>query len=583
MLEAYPRDVIREAEKSVVKAASVDALMKKAAGAVCDAAVEFWMRSGQVPGQTTVLGLVGGGDNGGDCLYALAYLADLGFQTQAAILHQEVHQRALKRAEAAGVKIAGPDLTQPPGVVSKQVIRWASEARIWIDGLVGTGISGPLRAPLAQVIGGLRTFQSRSSTPVLVVAIDLPSGISADDGHLDSTPLSAQVTVSMGGFKSASFLPPACHYWGEVQLVDLGLNLPPAKIFQLQAADVGAFWVRPGRLDHKYTRGVVQVVAGSSSYPLTGVMCVGGASRSGAGMVRFAGPEEATFAVLSDYPETVIKSGRYQSLLVGPGIDLADRDRAEEAVFLSGQAVASRIPLVLDAGGLDLYQRIRRTAPDGKLDYHAVLTPHAGEAAKLLTELGAGSGRGGISRAEVEEAPLRWASKLAELTASTVVLKGAVTVVVSSQGTVFSYLEGTSWAGTAGSGDVLAGVIASVLAGQTAKAQIQGRNLSADQVALAAGCGVWVHGKAARLAAGIDGFGSRANDANWQSAAPGAPTGDLAGGLAGGLADSAAQVLPWGHPIIATDICRYLPAAIGLALEAARQADFGATGGGGRV
>ena len=446
MIEAFEKQTVRRAEAQVVAAHPRGTLMKKAAGEVSDTVVELLLARGVKVAESPILGLVGGGDNGGDCLYALAYLAKLGYPCLALILSDKPHLEALAAAEKAQVTIERVDLAGNARQVARLAARRARAAKVWIDGLVGAGINGKLREPLSQVVAELTRISASYPRQFLRIAIDIPSGVFADDGRLPGVCLGADVTVTMGALKSASLLPPAAYEFGQVRLVDLGLQLSEPRLARLQARDVGEFWALPRAQDHKYTRGVVQVVAGSSSFPLTGVMCVEGAGRAGAGMVRYVGPEEAAFAILSRFPEAVVGAGKHQCLLVGPGIDSKDSSRVREAVNQAVQAATSGIPLVLDAGAIDFYPEIVAQVPGGHLSHRAVLTPHAGEAARLLSALGAGGGRGGVTRAEVEASPAAWAQFLADKTQATVLLKGAVTLIASANETMFSQAGAPPWA-----------------------------------------------------------------------------------------------------------------------------------------
>lgn len=541
MIEAFEKQTVRQAEAKVVAEHPQGSLMKKAAGEVSDTTVEFLLARGAKVAETRILGLVGGGDNGGDCLYALSYLAKLGYPCLALILSDNPHEKALAAAKKAEVTIEQIDLTGNARQIARLAARRARVAQVWIDGLVGTGVNGKLREPLAQVATELTRLYESGRSKVLRVAIDIPSGIFTDDGRLPGPCLGADVTVTMGGRKSSSLLPPAAYQFGQVRLVDLGLQMKEPRLARLQAADVGALWPVPGPEDHKYTRGVVQVVAGSAAFPLTGVLCVEGAGRAGAGMVRYVGPEDAAFAILSRFPEAVSGAGKHQCLLVGPGVDPKDSARVREALNQAVQAATSGIPLVLDAGAIDLYPQIISQIPGGILTHRTVLTPHAGEAARLLSTLGAGGGRGGVSRAEVEASPAAWVQYLADKTGATVLLKGAVTLIASAEGTMFSQAGAPYWTGTAGSGDVLAGIVGAVLAQHQARAEQTGHQLSPSQVSAAVASAAWVHARAARKAAGLPFSCSQPDSVN-----------------------------NLGAPVVATDIARQVPGAIAHALEQAR-------------
>ena len=541
MIEAFEKQTVRQAEAKVVAEHPQGSLMKKAAGEVSDTTVEFLLARGAKVAETRILGLVGGGDNGGDCLYALSYLAKLGYPCLALVLSDNPHEKALAAAEKAEVTIERVDLAGSARQIARLAARRARAAGVWIDGLVGTGVNGKLREPLAQVATELTRLYESGCSKVLRVAIDIPSGIFTDDGRLPGPFLGADVTVTMGGRKSSSLLPPAAYQFGQVRLVDLGLQMKEPRLARLQAADVGALWPVPGPEDHKYTRGVVQVVAGSAAFPLTGVLCVEGAGRAGAGMVRYVGPEDAAFAILSRFPEAVSGAGKHQCLLVGPGVDPKDSARVREALNQAVQAATSGIPLVLDAGAIDLYPQIISQIPGGILTHRTILTPHAGEAARLLSTLGAGGGRGGVSRAEVEASPAAWVQYLADKTGATVLLKGAVTLIASAEGTMFSQAGAPYWTGTAGSGDVLAGIVGAVLAQHQARAEQTGHQLSPSQVSAAVASAAWVHARAARKAAGLPFSCSQPDSVN-----------------------------NLGAPVVATDIARQVPGAIAYALEQAR-------------
>ncbi|WP_071129437.1 bifunctional ADP-dependent NAD(P)H-hydrate dehydratase/NAD(P)H-hydrate epimerase [Varibaculum massiliense] len=541
MIEAFEKQTVRQAEAKVIAEHPQGSLMKKAAGEVSDTTVEFLLARGAKVAETRILGLVGGGDNGGDCLYALSYLAKLGYPCLALIISDNPHEKALAAAKKAEVTIEQIDLTGNARQIARLAARRARVAQVWIDGLVGTGVNGKLREPLAQVATELTRLYESRRLKVLRVAIDIPSGIFTDDGRLPGPFLGADVTVTMGGRKSSSLLPPAAYQFGQVRLVDLGLQMKEPRLARLEAADVGTLWPVPGPEDHKYTRGVVQVVAGSAAFPLTGVLCVEGAGRAGAGMVRYVGPEDAAFAILSRFPEAVSGAGKHQCLLVGPGVDPKDSARVREALNQAVQAATSGIPLVLDAGAIDLYPQIISQIPGGTLTHRTILTPHAGEAARLLSTLGAGGGRGGVSRAEVEASPAAWVQYLADKTGATVLLKGAVTLIASAEGTMFSQAGAPYWTGTAGSGDVLAGIVGAVLAQHQARAEQTGHQLSPSQVSAAVASAAWVHARAARKAAGLPFSCSQPDSVN-----------------------------NLGAPVVATDIARQVPGAIVYALEQAR-------------
>jgi ADP-dependent NAD(P)H-hydrate dehydratase / NAD(P)H-hydrate epimerase len=235
--------------------------------------------------------------------------------------------------------------------------------------------------------------------------------------------------------------------------VDIGLgphlhDLDPA-VEQWEPADVAAAWPVPGPSDDKYSRGVLGVVAGGPTYTGAAVLCTGAAVRAGAGMVRYVGPPQPSDLVRARWPEVVPGAGRVQAWVVGPGID-ADADPDQRRAVLA--ALDEGRPTLVDAGALALLPA-RVTAP-------TLLTPHAGELARLLSERTGAD----VPRTEVEARPLHHARLASELTGATVLLKGATCVLVAPDGRVRTAPDGPGWLATAGSGDVLAGLAGALLA-----------------------------------------------------------------------------------------------------------------------
>lgn len=232
---------------------------------------------------------------------------------------------------------------------------------------------------------------------------------------------------------------------------------------------------RPTADDDKYSRGVLGVRTGSERYPGAAVLGVEAAWRAGAGMVRYLGPDRPTSLVLQRRPETVAAEGRVQAWLIGSGTDAADRSEDETAALAAILGAAE--PVVVDAGALDLVARASAVR---------ILTPHDREHARLRERLGLAAGDTSTDAGRAASA-LQTATALAV----TVVLKGAVTIVAASDGWVRTVAVGTPWLATAGTGDVLAGAIGAVVAGARP---------DATPGALAA-TGVWLHGRAASIAA----------------------------------------------------------------------------------
>lgn len=476
MILAFTSAQVRAAEEPLLAAETsfAGSLMERAAFALAGhCARSLLERRGKVAGGV-VVALVGAGNNGGDALHALAYLARRGVRTTAFLVADRAHAGGLAALRRAGGHV-------------EEAVTGQLAARVWaadvvLDALTGIGSAGALRGPAAELVGELvRTDPrptghrppgagaARGDEPLapggtpgaeqdagpgpLVVAVDVPSGIGVDDGTLPGPVLRAESTVTFGAPKPGLLLPPAAHIAGDLKAVDLGLDLPvtaPA-LRRLEGADLAAHWPVPGAGDHKYSRGVLGVVAGSGTYPGAAVLTVEGAARAGAGMVRYLGPPEAAAAVLAARPETVTEAGRVQAWTIGPGTSADDDARLSEALRL---ALEHGEPVVADAGAIAVVGE----HPD-PLPPHVVLTPHAGEAAALARARGEV-----VERVDVVAEPLRWARRLHELTGATVLLKGAVTVVVGPGGAL-AQAGAPPWLATAGAGDVLAGVLGALLAG----------------------------------------------------------------------------------------------------------------------
>jgi hydroxyethylthiazole kinase-like uncharacterized protein yjeF len=439
------------------------ALMRRASAALAVSCARVLRRSGtgKVTGRR-VVALVGVGNNGGDALFAGARLAGRGAAVTAVRLGSRAHAAGSAALLAAGGRIL--DAADVEGATTA-----LGRADLVIDGLVGLGARPGLTEPAAGLVRAI-------GSGARVVAVDLPSGIDPEfgelpeSGELPGAYVRADVTVTFGAGKPGLLLPPASAAAGSVELVDLwfGAHLPATTFVErLGRADVAALWPVPTAGSDKYRRGVLGVVAGSAQYPGAAVLAVSGALRTGVGMVRYVGPRDAASAVRAAWPEVVAGTGRVQAWLLGSGVSPdADDQYAAIAAALAGDE-----PCLLDAGALPVFvrylaqERDARVAPADVPDrsQRLLLTPHAGELARLLTDLGDPEADP-VQRAAVEQRPYRHAHRAAELTGATVLLKGATTVVVRPGGRARSQAEAPPELATAGAGDVLAGIAGALLA-----------------------------------------------------------------------------------------------------------------------
>ncbi|MFE9849216.1 NAD(P)H-hydrate dehydratase [Streptomyces sp. NPDC005576] len=435
MRTAYSVETVRAAEQALMARLPEGTLMQRAAAGLAVACGDLLRRNGRVYGSRVLL-LVGSGANGGDALHAGARLARRGAGVSALLVTPgQAHEGGLAALRAAGGRVL--DRPEEAGVVD-----------LVVDAITGIGGRGGLRPEAAALV---KAVTEGHGAPVL--AVDLPSGIEADSGEVHGTAVRADATVTFGTYKPGLLVDPGAERAGALRLVDIGLGpeLPePPDLEALHFSDVAALLPVPGAESDKYGRGVVGVVAGSERYPGAAVLAVAGALRGGAGAVRYAGPGGET--VIARFPETLVhegrpsQAGRVQSWVVGPG--LGDGRAATAAVE---DVLATDVPVLIDADGL----RLMDGATVRSRSAATVLTPHAGEAAALL----------GVERAEVEAGRLAAVRELAARYRATVLLKGSTTLIAEARDTpVRVNPTGTAWLATAGSGDVLSGLIGSLLA-----------------------------------------------------------------------------------------------------------------------
>ncbi|MGC5028861.1 NAD(P)H-hydrate dehydratase [Micromonospora sp. DT229] len=458
---------VRAAEAALMAELPPGTLMQRAAAGLARRCALLLAERGGVYAAPVLL-LVGSGDNGGDTLYAGARLARRGAAVSALLLTPDrVHTEGLAALRAAGGRVV-PD---PPAVLD-----------LVLDGIVGIGGQGGLREPAARVVASLPDHRGRDGARPTVVAVDVPSGVVVDTGDVPLTPsgrpdaVSADVTVAFGALKPALAVGPAAALAGQVELVDIGLapwlrGTPALEV--VEWSDVAEWWPRLDAASEKYTRGVVGVATGSATYPGAATLSVGGALAGPTGLVRYAGG--AREEVVRRHPSViatgrVADAGRVQAWVCGSGLGTDERAVTELRTVL-----AAPVPVVLDADALTLLvdgsladQLRRRDAP-------IVVTPHDREFTRLCGEQPGG---------DRVAATLR----LAAWMNAVVLLKGNRTVIGTPDGRAYVNPSGTPVLATGGTGDVLAGLLGSLLAA----------GLPAERAAAAA---AYVHGLAGREAA----------------------------------------------------------------------------------
>lgn len=456
-----------------------------------------------------VVALIGPGSNGGDGLVASLALADAGHIIRALVWHRDPADGLLAEAAANG---AIELLRAEEDEAMETLAGWLAEADLVLDALLGTGADRPIDGDLAEILDLLGDAVDAEPGGPTLLAVDLPTGLDPDTGALDPHTVAADVTVTFGFPKLGHFTMPGAEAVGELQIDEIGISAELGRLAQCGAsvatAEELAELLPPLEPDaHKGSQGTVLAWTGSASCPGAAGLAAEAAYRGGCGLVRIALPEglqmglaawipEAVYLPLPagpEAPDTVHRAvaslteglGDAEAVLLGPGIG---RGGGQGEVFAEVLRAWGRLPrdlppaLVLDADAL--YHLAQRPELAKQLPAGTILTPHPGEMAGLC----------GKTVEQVQAARLDEARALAERLQAVVVLKGALTVVALPDGraTISPVVEPAL--ATAGTGDVLSGLIAGLLA----------QGLPPEDAAL---LGVWLQGRAGEMAA--ESFGPR--------------------------------------------------------------------------
>ena len=397
--------------------------------------------------------LVGKGNNGGDGYVVARHLAEVGWSVSTLAVDgppaTEDARTMATVAEALGLEAQPwtPTTPVPEGVI--------------VDAMLGTGVAGAPRGAVAEVVEWI------SRAPGLVVSLDIPTGVDADTGVVAGAAIDADATITYHGDLVGLRVAPGRDHAGAVEVIDIGIpdavHVEPAA--WLTGPGTVATIPRRGDASDKYAAGAVLSVAGSSG--LSGAACLTAEAvlRAGAGLSVAVVPEvihavcataapEVMFAASTgdvlgpqSLEEIVRQAQRVGAIVMGPGLGRASSTRALVGAVLE----TLDLPLVIDADALFHLAEIGVGGVDAA---HVVLTPHAGEAARLL----------GVERSDVEAARLDSAARLAEISGAVCVLKGPGTIVATpAAAPIVNGVDAPALA-TAGTGDVLAGAIAACLA-----------------------------------------------------------------------------------------------------------------------
>lgn len=456
------------------------------------------------PAQGPVVALAGPGNNGADAVAVARILHGWGLECVAVLATE--HRNAAAAQQVEWARACGVTVRPASQLASMQPVGG------WVDGLLGTGSKGAPRGGVAEVLGHV------ADRPGTKIAIDVPSGIDVDSGAVFPGAFAADVTVTMGRSKPGLHVVPGLGHAGRVVVAAIGLQEPPGlepAFALLSSAACRVALQALGSSAHKGQRGHVGVIAGGEATPGAAVLAASAAMRSLAGLCTVSSSSALVKeALTTGFPEVMFVEHDPvpgDALVIGPGLtDPSDGARLR-ALFESDPR-----PAVWDASGLDAL--VPGLEPAGP----RVLTPHPGEAARLMARLQPSES---WTSARVQTQRVDVARMLAAGLRSVVVLKGAGSLVAQPDGTIYIGVSGTNALATAGSGDVLAGLTGALLA-------------AGLDAAVAAGAAVHLHGLAGRIASGGRAHGVVASD------------------VVGALAAAIAQCLDGAAPICVPDIRR---------------------------
>ena len=463
--------VVTAGQSAAIDAAAIAAgipsraLMQRAGAAAASLITARWPR--RLAGGVAVY--AGGGNNGGDAWVVAAALASAGVRVRVEeVVPARTDDAKAERTEARRLL----DDARPDG----------SEAII-VDGLLGTGARG---APRGEIADAIALMAARRARGAKIVALDVPTGLDATTGEADGA-LAVDFTVTFGTLKRGLLV--ARDLAGTVATVDIGLGAWVESREDGAPRLVDGGWVRErlpafGARAHKGTRGRLAIVGGARGMAGAAVLAARAALRTGAGLVKVLVAPESVAAVQQAVPEAIAAEwptdadgaqrelGEWaHGLLVGPGLGADSRSLVERVL------VATRAPAVVDADALNAFVGDVDALRDRLGDRQALLTPHPGEFARLA----------GSTADEVDRDRWDIVVPLAQRVNAAVLLKGVPTVVGDAAGARWVSASGTPALATGGSGDLLAGIAATLV-------------MQRGEATESAACAAWLHGRAAELA-----------------------------------------------------------------------------------
>ena len=468
MLRVLTAAEMREADRATIEERGIPGLvlMENAAAAVTRRLVAMFPDLGS----ERVVVLCGKGNNGGDGLAVARQLLLLYPALDLRVVLLAAPEDLSADALANWQMLAGQDFepaVAPTPQAWRKLLPEIGDSTLLVDAVLGTGLRGPARGMAARAIADVNSgFRN-----AVAVAVDMPSGLGSDSGDLPGECMRADCTVTFTAPKASQVLPPSCDHVGDLSVARIGTAdsvlqaLPGPRLMLTEAADAAQYSPSRDRAGHKGTYGHVLAIGGSRSKPGAILMSGTAALRAGAGLVTVATAAGAVEPMIATAPELMLEPGRELAdgslgpgafdprifdrktvAALGPGLGNSDANRALAREIYE----TCPLPLVVDADGLaaiDASDSPRRAAP-------TVLTPHPGEMARLT----------GRTTASVQRDRLGTVREAAGRTQACVVLKGQRTLVAAPDGTAIVNPTGSPGMGTAGSGDILTGIIAALLA-----------------------------------------------------------------------------------------------------------------------
>jgi ADP-dependent NAD(P)H-hydrate dehydratase / NAD(P)H-hydrate epimerase len=451
-MKFFTTSQIRELDKFTIDhepIASID-LMERAANALC------WEFIGNFPYQQPVCIFAGPGNNGGDALALARILLKSGFEVSVQLLYTDKLSTDCETNRNRLVEAFPDSLTD---LINQFVAPKLSDETIIIDGLFGSGLSRPLSGIFAQSVEWI------NNTENMVVSIDIPSGLQGEENPDLSVPIiKADFTFSLQFPKLAFFFTETEKFIGKWEVVDIGI-LPEAiqgnssNLYYLEQKDIVPLQKKRSRFSHKGSFGHALIVTGSKGMAGASVLSSKAAMRAGAGLVTVHGPECNRIIVQTSIQEVIFQSDihldvisevqnmdKFNTIAVGPGIGTS----SETIEMLRDLLSNLKEPCILDADALNIISQnmeLLELVPG-----NSILTPHPKEFERIFGESATSYDR----MIKAQEAALRYKIFI--------ILKGAYTFIVTPDGQFYFNSTGNSGMATAGSGDVLTGILTGLLA-----------------------------------------------------------------------------------------------------------------------